>query len=66
MDDALLPYDWYHALVLAGAMQNGLPAAQLEELRGIPTCADPDASRATRIEALRALRNSGYGDLLID
>jgi gamma-glutamylcyclotransferase len=64
LDDTLLPYDWYRALVLAGAMQNGLPAAQIEALRSLPARADPDVSRATRIEALCALREAGYENLL--
>lgn len=63
-DFDLLPYDWYHALVLAGAMQNGLPGDYLAELGGRKTISDPAENRRTRAEALRALRRAGFESLL--
>jgi gamma-glutamylcyclotransferase (GGCT)/AIG2-like uncharacterized protein YtfP len=48
----LLPYDWYHALVLAGAREHGLPesyCARIEQWRTMP---DPQPERAARAQAL--------------
>jgi len=51
--DALLePYRWYKALVVAGAMEHGLPAAYMEWLRGFESIEDPDEDRRRRYEAL--------------
>jgi gamma-glutamylcyclotransferase len=63
LDDALSPYDWYHALVIAGATHNGLPPEYIDALREIGLMADPDKARATRLEALEVLRQAGYGKL---
>lgn len=46
IDDAAVPYDWYHALVLAGAREQQLPEPYLRQLAGVTTRADPDAHRA--------------------
>lgn len=64
VDHSLRPYDWYRALVLAGALQNRLPSGYIDVLREIEARADPDAARATRIEALGALREAGFENLL--
>lgn len=40
------PFDWYQALVVAGAHEHGFPAAYLAELKKIPARADPDIARA--------------------
>lgn len=45
-DPAALPYDWYHALVLAGAREQSLPPAYLEMLEAVSTKADSDAARS--------------------
>lgn len=42
----LLPYHWYHALVLAGAREHRLPGPYLKEIERIPACHDPDPERA--------------------
>jgi gamma-glutamylcyclotransferase len=46
IDDTLRPYDWYRALVLAGAAQNGLPAAYIAQLRQVQTWQDPNRRRS--------------------
>jgi hypothetical protein len=51
-DAAMLPYDWYHALVLAGAREHGLPHDYLRTLAAVRTRPDPDADRAERHFAL--------------
>lgn len=63
-DSSLHPYDWYHALLLAGAMQNGLPEDYLADLSDRKTISDPAESRRTRVEALRALCKAGYERLM--
>jgi hypothetical protein len=50
IDDSLKPYDWYQALVVAGALEHRLPAAYLTALRSISVLRDPDKQR--REEAL--------------
>ncbi len=63
-DRKLRPFDWYHALVLAGAKQNALPVDHLRIIRNIAPIADPVESRPTRIEALKALQQSGFETLI--
>jgi hypothetical protein len=53
IDEALRPFHWYKALVLAGAEYHGLPAAYVRHIRGVLSAEDPDPAR-------RAL----HGDLL--
>ncbi len=54
---ALRPYDWYKALVLAGAIEHQLPEEYVSKLREIPAEPDPDVSRRQKNEAL--LKNIG-------
>lgn len=42
----LLPYDWYRAIVLAGARQRNLPEAFVRKLEQHPVQADLDLARA--------------------
>lgn len=44
-EPACRPYDWYKALVVAGAVQHGLPDAYIEWLRDIGSQPDPNAAR---------------------
>ena len=55
-DAALVPFDWYRDLVVAGAIEHGLPASYIDELMRAPVVSDPDAARAAR--AYRLLRGS--------
>lgn len=59
--DGLRPFDWYLALILAGALEHGLPVAQTHALRATPTQPDPDPIRPRRIEALSLLAAAGLG-----
>ena len=62
-DDAinsqLVPYDWYHCLVVSGAKQHDLPAEYVASITAVLPVADPKPERKTRLEALRALENAG-------
>jgi hypothetical protein len=58
VDDALLPYDWYRALVLAGAREHGLPPAYRTQLRAVRSYPDPDQDRRRRHQAL--LEEAGF------
>ena len=63
-DPAKLPYDWYLALVIAGARQNGLPEDYIDALASKPRMPDREASRRTRLEALDALAEAGMMQVL--
>jgi len=58
VDPSLLPYDWYHTLVVAGAHQHGLPPAYRERLEAVRTVPDPSTERRARHRSL--LRSAGY------
>jgi gamma-glutamylcyclotransferase (GGCT)/AIG2-like uncharacterized protein YtfP len=45
IDDSLLPFDWYRALVLAGAAEHSLPADYCGVLAQIGSVPDPDDER---------------------
>lgn len=55
IDRGLQPYDWYLALVLAGARQYHLPTPYLDILSATPTRADPEINRPAHIEARNLL-----------
>jgi len=55
----LQPFDWYLALSLAGGKQNALPEDYVRKLGAVASMPDPVKERATRLEALRALREAG-------
>lgn len=44
--DNLPPYDWYRALILAGARQHNLSAGFVRMLQACATTRDPDSDRA--------------------
>ena len=46
IDPTCVPFDWYRDLVVAGAMEHGLPPPYVEELARTPAASDPDAARA--------------------
>ncbi len=46
--EALVPFDWYHALVLHGALEHDLPADYIEALKKIAHKADEDSKRAAK------------------
>lgn len=54
VDPSLTPFDWYHALVLAGARHHAFPASYLRQIEQITTRPDPDVERRTA--ALQLMR----------
>ncbi|MCG6872078.1 MAG: gamma-glutamylcyclotransferase [Gammaproteobacteria bacterium] len=48
IDAALPPWDWYHALVVAGAVEHRLPDSYLAGLLRAPVQPDPDSARSSR------------------
>lgn len=52
VDAARVPFDWYRDLVVAGAIEHGLPPRYVEELARVPAAADPDVARAARARRL--------------
>ena len=54
-DDQLRPYDWYRSLVVAGALEHGLPGLYVEWLEAVPAIRDSKPQRITRVEAERLL-----------
>lgn len=54
MDPACVPFDWYRDLVVAGAVEHGMPAALVQELARTPAAPDPDATRAAAARRLLA------------
>ena len=61
-DSSLRPYDWYLALVIAGAYEHGLGDDYLAALRCVDYVPDPDDSRGTRAEAIEALTAAGFAE----
>jgi cation transport regulator ChaC len=51
-DASAQPYHWYKALVIAGAVEHGLPAAYVEWLRTFTSKPDPDSKRRAENEAI--------------
>jgi hypothetical protein len=51
LTDGIRPYDWYLNLVLAGALEHGLPEDYFEEIVATRSRPDPDLSRDTQLEA---------------
>ena len=48
IDRARRPYDWYHALVLAGARENALPDEYISRIESVQVMVDPDRDRRER------------------
>lgn len=45
IDETLVPYDWYQALVLVGARALLFPPDYVKGIAAVPACRDPDAAR---------------------
>jgi len=58
VDDALRPYDWYRAVVTAGAHQHDLPAAYRRRLESIRSYPDTNEERRAQYRSL--LRAAGF------
>lgn len=61
-DSSSLPYSWYKSLVLAGAVQSGLPQTYIADIERVSSTQDPDAERISLHNAL--IDDSGYGHLI--
>jgi gamma-glutamylcyclotransferase len=61
-DSALTPFDWYLALIIAGAQQHALNEEHLEMIRQSDFISDVCDDRKSRVEALKALKDSGHLD----
>lgn len=59
---SLKPYDWYLALVIAGAHEHDLGEDYLAGLRRVAFDDDRDSARKTRRAALEALAAAGFPD----
>lgn len=57
-DKKLQPYDWYLALVLAGAHKNGFAQEYMDKLRSVPYKNDTKETRTA--EAIKVLKEAGY------
>lgn len=62
IDNGLMPYSWYHKLVVAGAEQHLLPKSYIETLCYIQILEDPDINRAAKKDAEVAL-NKYYSSI---
>ena len=51
-EPVLLPYHWYKAITVAGAVEHGLPKDYVEWLRAFESIEDPNADRRAKNEAL--------------
>jgi len=55
IDPDLKPYDWYLGLIVTGARQHELPPRYIETIEAMPSIADPEPDRKSRLEALKLL-----------
>jgi AIG2-like family len=62
LDRTLQPYDWYRALVIAGALQHKLPAEWIGMLEQVTSVPDLDPKR--RLGAIAPLEKSGFAHLV--
>ncbi len=60
--DGLRPFDWYLALVLAGAAEHGLHRAHVDLIADTIFTPDPDERREGRRLAQKALEAAGHRD----
>jgi cation transport regulator ChaC len=60
----LKPYDWYLALVIAGASQHEVDAGYIKWLHQTEYVIDTNLTRESRAEALEALFASGFNNSL--
>jgi gamma-glutamylcyclotransferase len=63
-DRRLKPYDWYWALVIAGATQQGLPRDWISMLEAVEFVHDRDLGRDERARAIETLKAPGYEHLI--
>lgn len=61
--EPMMPYDWYRALIVAGRLQAGFPAAVVAALAVARAMPDPMSERPTRRAALEILERAGFTEL---
>lgn len=61
-DQDIFPYDWYLALVIAGALHHGFEAATIKKLRSIYHKCDPQDGRIGRRQAIEVFARRGVTD----
>lgn len=59
IDDSLWPYDWYKALVWAGARFHGFPDDYVNEIERVQTLRDPDSQRSANQWEIVELARAG-------
>ncbi len=64
IDPTLVAFDWYRALVIAGARRHGLPADVIAEIESVPVRPDPNPAREQRLIALEQLAAAGCTSLV--
>ena len=64
--EGFMPFKWYQALVLAGAMQHNLPVHHQDHIKKFPTLLDPKPNHRSRRAAIKALQMGGFEQLLSD
>lgn len=62
LDAQLKPFDWYLAIVIAGAHHHGLDARHIAALRATEFVEDTDIDRKARIAAIEAMRKHSIAD----
>jgi hypothetical protein len=62
IDGRLKPYDWYLAVVIAGAKYHALGEEYLARLQRFQHEIDPNEKRESRMDALAALQADGFPD----
>lgn len=60
----VIPYDWYLALVIAGAIEHKLDASHIDYLRAIKYTKDLEKGRKARTLAIQTLKVEGHIDHL--
>ena len=61
-DGQLKPFDWYLAVVIAGAMHHGMDDTSIMELKATAFIKDTDTARTTRMAAIKAMQDHGISD----
>ncbi len=61
-DAQLRPFDWYLAVVIAGAIHHSMHPARVRALKDTAFIEDPETFRTTRLAAIKALQDHGISD----
>jgi gamma-glutamylcyclotransferase len=64
LEDGLKPYDWYLALLIAGAVQYGLDSTHIKELKQTESDKTND-NRQKALSSLKAAGHENYAELLL-